>query len=89
MNDIFCQINDELQHEGIMIVGYNGDKEEDATIGVLYEITDHAKFKNFEGFQKLTQLKEYIAKQINKDIELYTKEGVKEGVKYFTKVNCV
>jgi|GEM_PF-6420288 len=88
MNEIFCQMNEKLHNEGIKIVGYIGDVAQDFTIGVLYETTDTTKFATFEGFQKLTKPKKYIAKQLNKDIEFFTTKGVKKRIKYFTQVNC-
>lgn len=95
VNDIYEKlklIKPILYNDGINILGVfgsyaRGDYTNNSDIDILYEIEDIKKFmkryKGFSAFTKLTDTKEFLKKELNKEVDFVDKDTLNEIGKEF------
>ena len=87
----FLKIKNLLKKEGFIIDGIVGSYargEEYNDIDILYHLDDNffKKYKGFDGFNKLQNIKTYLSQNLNEKIDLIDKTTLnKVGKKYILK----
>ena len=81
-----------LQNDGFIIDGVfgsyaRGDYSNNSDIDILYEIKDikefMSKYKGFSAFSKLADTKEFLKKELNKEVDFVDKDSLNEIGKEF------
>lgn len=92
-NEIFEKVKslkDTLKNDGFIIDGIFGsyardDFKEDSDVDILYHLEKPFldKYSGFIGFTRLNEIKEEISQEIQKDVDIASKEGLSNtGKKY-------
>lgn len=95
VNDIYEKlrlIKPILSNDGINILGVfgsyaRGDYSNNSDIDILYQIKDikefMSKYKGFSAFSKLADTKEFLKKELNKEVDFVDKDSLNEIGKEF------
>jgi len=84
------KLKEVLKKEGFIIDGVfgsyaRGDNTQKSDIDILYHLQEpfFTKYPGFRGFKKLEEIKEFLKKELNKDIDLAPSKNLSKTAKKY------